>query len=253
METDAIFTEKLICGAAEHGVSLSAGQAVKFAEYKELLLEWNKKMNLTAITDDDGILVKHFLDSLSVAPFLPLTKNGLYIADVGSGAGFPGIPLKIALDETELLLIDSLNKRINFLREVITVLELSGATAVHMRAEEAGRNPLCRERFDVCVSRAVAALPLLAEYCLPLVKNGGIFIAMKGPSADGEITEAGAAIKAQGGEIFEIRKITLPFSDIARSIILIKKIRHVPAKSPIKKGLTAKKQANKDERRRKNK
>lgn len=206
-----------------------------FIKYRDLLVEWNKKFNLTAITDDDGIARKHFIDSLSLLDFI---KNTGRLADVGAGAGFPGIPLKIAGFKGEITLMDSLNKRVGFLKTVIDELELSECSAVHMRAEDAGRGKF-REHFDVVTARAVANLPVLCEYCMPLVKTGGIFIAMKGPEAEHELRDSGNAIERLGGKLREVKSLQL--GEFERKIIIIDKIKETPKEYPRKPGTPKKK------------
>jgi len=233
---DKMLAEYLKTGAAEYGAELDDCMVGRFFEYKRLLLEWNEKMNLTAITDDREIILKHFIDSLSILPYVKEVRN---VVDVGTGAGFPGIPLKIALPGLEAVLMDSLEKRIKFLETVIGELGLDGARAVHSRAEDAGRSEKYREAFDVAVARAVASLPVLLEYCLPLVKTGGIFVAMKGSSED-EVAASGIALDILGGEIEEVKNFVLPGSDMKRSVIIVRKVRQTPTKYPRKAGKPSK-------------
>jgi 16S rRNA (guanine527-N7)-methyltransferase len=223
-------------GAAKFGADLNNEMIRRLFEYKGLLLEWNEKMNLTAIKDDKEIILKHFVDSLTIVPYLKGT--GSFI-DVGTGAGFPGIPLKIALSHLDTVLLDSLEKRVGFLDTVISGLGLEGIKAVHMRAEDAGMSPEFRERFDAATARAVASLPVLLEYCLPFVKTGGVFIAMKGSSTQ-EISMSGKALEILGGEIEEVKEFTLPDTDIKRSIVIIRKLRQTPTKYPRKAGKPSK-------------
>jgi 16S rRNA (guanine527-N7)-methyltransferase len=233
---DHLLADYLKAGAADFGAELDDCMVRRFFEYKKMLLEWNEKMNLTAITDDRDIILKHFVDSLSI---LPCLKEAKKIVDVGTGAGFPGIPLKIALPGLETALMDSLDKRIKFLEAVIDELGLEGVKAVHIRAEDAGRSEKFREEFDAVTARAVASLPVLLEYCLPLVKTGGIFIAMKGSSED-EVAVSGTALDILGGEIEEVRNFALPGSDIKRSVIIVRKVRQTPTKYPRKAGKPSK-------------
>ena len=221
----------LLSGSEELGLKLDSKALNDFSLYKKLLLEWNKKFNLTAVTDDVEIDIKHFLDSLTVISLLP-DKQFLKVIDVGTGAGFPGIPIKIIKPDAELVLLDSLNKRLKFLDEVISQLKLENIKTVHLRAEDAGKDVLYRAKYDVSISRAVANLKVLSEYCLPLVKVNGLFIAMKGPNANNEISEAKAMIKELGGEIVSVKKMTLPFSDMERNIVLVNKIRQTSTKYP---------------------
>lgn len=235
IETEKQFIDSiekiLIEGAGYFGVSLNEAQITAFLKYKGLLTEWNEKINLTAILEDRDIIIKHFVDSLSIMPFLK--ETGIF-ADIGTGAGFPGIPIKIARPSLDVLLLDSLKKRIGFLELVIDELRLEGITAMHSRAEDAGIKPQYREKFDAVAARAVASLPVLLEYSMPLVKEGGIFIAMKGNMT--EIEESGRAIDILGGAIEEIKEFSLPFSDMKRNIIIIKKLRQTPTKYPRKAG-----------------
>ena len=221
-------------GAAAFGVSIDENIQEKFSTYTRLLLEWNEKVNLTAVTEEREIIVKHYLDSLSLGSLAEF--DGKRMIDVGTGAGFPGIPLKICYENLDVTLLDSLEKRVRFLDVVIDALSLKNIRAVHGRAEEYGIKPEYREKYDYAVARAVAGLPVLCEYCLPFVKTGGLFIAMKGPSVEEELQEAGKAISVLGGELVGVSKFVLPFSDYERSVVLIKKCRHTPAGYPRKSG-----------------
>ncbi len=209
-----------------------------FDKYTDLLLSYNEVMNLTAITERNEIDIKHYLDSISPLAF-SLINDGETVADVGSGAGFPGLPLKIAKRDIHLTAIDSLQKRINFLETVKKELSLEDFNTIHMRAEDAGQDKALRESFDVATSRAVAPLSILAEFCLPLVKAGGRFIALKGPSPKEEIMEAEKAIDILGGKIKDIYEVKLPF-DIVHTIVLIEKISQTPSKYPRKPGKASK-------------
>ena len=216
-------TQLKICAAAFE-VEVDDLLAQRLDIYARLLVEWNEKMNLTAITEPNAIVIKHFVDSLTVA-----------LVDVGTGAGFPGVPLALYRDDIQLTLLDSLNKRLLFLKEVCTALGLP-ATLVHARAEEAGRQPAYRERFDVATARAVAALPTLCEYCLPLVKPHGRFIAMKGPDGDQEGRKAREAIRLLGGELAQTVSLSLPAPTgeerEERRLLMIDKIHPTPTKYP---------------------
>ncbi|NSW92039.1 MAG: 16S rRNA (guanine(527)-N(7))-methyltransferase RsmG [Firmicutes bacterium] len=231
----------LLKGAEEFGVRLDKGQVDKFFMYMELLKTWNEKVNLTSIKEDRDIIVKHFIDSLSILPYILPYKNSKSsrLIDIGTGAGFPGIPLKIACNELDITLLDSVEKKVKFLEECIDSLKLSKIKAFHGRAEDYGNNPLYREKFDISTARAVANLPVLLEYCLPFVRIGGIFIAMKGKSSD-EVKDSMNAMDILGGKIEIIKQITLPFSDNKRNIIIIKKFRQIPAKYPRKAGKPSK-------------
>jgi len=209
----------------------------QFEEYKNLLLEWNEKINLTAITEEDEIILKHFLDSLTISKYV---KKGKSIVDVGTGAGFPGIPLKIARKDVKVTLVDSLNKRILFLNDVIEKLSLKDIETLHYRAEEFGQNKKYRESFDIATSRAVANLSTLVEYLLPLVKVGGICICMKGSEIKEELESSKKAIEILGGEIQEIEEFCLPETDIKRNIVVVKKISSTPKKYPRKPGTPSK-------------
>lgn len=213
---------------------LNEKQKADFDRYRELLLKYNEVMNLTAITDKREIEIKHFADSLSPLTLNVIAENAK-IADVGSGAGFPGMPLKIARPDLSVTLIDALEKRINFLNTVVSELGLEKTECVHMRAEDAGHSESLRESFDVVLSRAVAPLAILSEYCLPLVKVGGYFLAMKGPAPDDEIEEADFALNVLGGKICSVEKVMLP-DGICHSIAVIKKISQTPLKYPRKAG-----------------
>jgi len=224
-------------GLKEFSSDVSQSQIDKLFKFKELLTEWNKKINLTAIEDDLDIVIKHFIDSASILPYIE--DKDASIIDIGTGAGFPGIPVKILLEDADVTLLDSLEKRIKFLNEVINQLDLKNIRALHGRAEDFGVLNEYREKFDVAVARAVASLPVLLEYCLPFVKTGGIFIAMKGSNID-EIADSNKAFDILGGELQEIKEIVLPGSDIKRNIILIKKLRHTPTRYPRKAGKPSK-------------
>ena len=200
-----------------------------------LLLEWNEKMNLTAITDPNEVILKHFVDSLTIANYI---EKGDKIIDVGTGAGFPGIPISILKGEN-IILLDSLNKRITFLEEVINNLGLSKIKAIHARVEEFAKNKKEREMYDIATSRAVAPLNVLLEYLLPLVKVGGKCICMKGSNIE-EVDDAKKALNILGGEIEKIEKIILPNTDIVRNIIVIKKVKETPLKYPRKPGTPSK-------------
>lgn len=227
----------LIEGASKLGIELNDKQASQFCEYARLLKEWNEKINLTAITDDEGIATKHFLDSITA--ILTNRVKGRMI-DVGTGAGFPAIPIKIAKPEIEVTLLDSLNKRINFLNEVCTSLGLEGVQTVHARAEDGGKDAKYREKFDTAVSRAVANMTVLCELCLPFVKVGGTFLALKGPLADDELDSAKRAIAILGGKVEDVISVDIPFTELNHKIIVVKKVRHTPMQYPRKAGIPTK-------------
>ncbi len=209
----------------------------KFYDYMNLLVEWNKKINLTAITEEKDIILKHFVDSLTVLKYIKDNKN---IVDVGTGAGFPGIPLAIMNDSLKITLVDSLNKRINFLNEVCSKIKLKNTKAIHSRAEEFGQDNNYRESYDIAISRAVSNLTVLAEYLLPLVKVGGKIICMKGPDIEEELKQAKSAIDILGGKFERCDNFCLPKSDISRNIIIINKIKETPKKYPRKAGTPVK-------------
>ena len=216
-------------------------QLDQFYRYYELLIQWNEVMNLTAITEMDQVVTKHFLDSLSLVRAVPdLGGHPWSMLDLGTGAGFPGIPLKIAFPELNLVLMDSLNKRVGFLKEVIRELGLEGIEAVHSRAEDGGRNPAYREQFDFCVSRAVANLSTLSEYCLPFVKVGGYFVPYKSGMAGEEAKEAQKALQLLGGKEEKSVSFCLPGTDMERTLFLIRKTAPCPKKYPRKAGLPGK-------------
>lgn len=223
--------DTLIEGARELNVDLSEDQKKKFDMFKELLKEWNEKINITAITEDREIDIKHFLDSISIFKSGKILA-GKSIIDIGTGGGFPGVPIKIIEEDCQVTLFDSLNKRLIFLDEVIDKLGLKDIRTVHGRAEEFGRKEDFRECFDLATSRAVASLNTLCEYALPFVKPGGYFIAMKGPDVDEEMENSKKAIEILGGEIEGKIDVLLPFSDIGHNLLIIKKLAKTPAKYP---------------------
>lgn len=218
-------------------ISLNEEQINQFYDYMNLLLEWNEKINLTAITEFEDVILKHFVDSLTINKYVKENSN---LIDVGTGAGFPGIPIKILRKDINVTLLDSLNKRINFLNEIIEKLELQKIISVHSRVEEFGINKKYREKFDIVTSRAVANLTTLSEYMLPLTKVGGICICMKGSELKEEIQDSKKAIEILGGEISQIEEFNLPNSDIKRTIVIINKIKNTPMKYPRKAGTPAK-------------
>ena len=218
----------------ELGLEINEIQIKQFLDYKNLLIDWNNKINLTAITEDREIILKHFIDSITVCKYIDF--NDKSFIDVGTGAGFPALPIKIMQKDAKVTLLDSLNKRINFLKIVCDEINLSNVEFIHSRAEDGGQNKQLREKFDFCVSRAVANLSVLAEFDLPFVKVGGSFIALKGPLLDKEVIEAEKAIKTLGGEIEKIETINIPFTDINHKIIFIKKLRQTPKQYPRKAG-----------------
>ena len=230
--------------APEISVPLSAEEIRSLQIYASMLREKNKVMNLTAVDDEQGIAMKHFIDSLTLCPYIRAEEERaggktIRIADVGTGAGFPGLPLKISMPELDVTLMDSLAKRLNFLGEVVERLDLKKVSLVHTRAEDGGRDKRYREKYDVVTARAVARLPVLAEYCLPFVKVGGVFLAMKG-HAEEEVADAAKAIATLGGTIEKSDTFTLPGTDMERTIVVIRKVRPTPPKYPRKAGTPAK-------------
>ena len=222
-------TDLLISDAEKLGISLTDEQTKQFEKLAELLVEQNKTMNLTAITDPDGIAVKHFADSISALSAYDFAENAK-VLDVGTGAGFPSIPLLITRPDLEMTMIDSTAKKLKYVASTVETLGLN-AEVLHTRAEEAGQNKEYREKFDIVCSRAVAALNVLCEYCLPFVKVGGVFLAMKAAKAQEEITDAKNAIKTLGGKIVAEKSFTLSDGG-ERTIVVIKKISQVPPKYP---------------------
>lgn len=223
----------------ELDLSLDNHQIVQFMEYYELLIEWNSFMNLTAITEFDEVCTKHFIDSISLCKALDCTR-ALSVIDVGTGAGFPGIPLKIAFPDLKITLLDSLGKRVKFLNEVIGRLGLEDIEAIHGRAEDFAKPDLLREKFDLCVSRAVANLATLSEYCLPYVKIDGFFISYKSEKISDELQAAQHAIALLGGDIYGKTEFVLPNSEIYRNLVQIQKVGVTPKKYPRKAGLPSK-------------
>ena len=230
-----IFEDKL--GAL--GITLTDVQKQQFDKFYELLVEWNKVMNLTGITEYEEVNEKHFVDSVSIVKALDINKVETVI-DIGTGAGFPGIPLKIAFPHLKIVLLDSLNKRINFLNTVIDELDLKDITTIHGRAEDFAKKPEYREQFDLCVSRAVANLSTLSEYCIPYINKGGQFVPYKSGEIDEEVAQAKKAVHILGGTIEDVVKFQLPGTEIGRSFVKIKKVQNTAKKYPRKAGLPSK-------------
>lgn len=225
---------------AEKGILLTEQQMQQYALYYRLLVEWNEKMNLTAIIEERAVYLKHFYDSLTLALETNLLDGEKHLCDVGAGAGFPSVPLKIALPHLRLTIVDSLNKRINFLNELVSQLGLSNVSCYHDRAEVFGQNKRFREQFDIVTARAVARLNLLSEYCIPLVKVGGCFVAMKASSSQEEKEEAIKAFEVLGATLAEDIAFELPKQEGQRHIIVVQKNKNTPKKYPRKAGLPAK-------------
>lgn len=223
----------------ELNIQINEIQKKQFDTFYSMLVEWNKVMNLTGITEYEEVIEKHFVDSLSIVNIFDLSEINTVI-DVGTGAGFPGIPLKIAFPHLKITLLDSLNKRINFLDSVIDELKLDGIYTIHGRAEDFAKKDDYRERYDLCVSRAVANLSTLSEYCLPYIRVGGIFISYKSGNVDDEVLESKKAISILGGKLDNVVKFQLPGTDINRSFIKIEKIKNTGKKYPRKAGLPTK-------------
>lgn len=235
------FADMLEKQCEELEILLSDNQKEQFFRYYEMLIEWNKVMNLTAITEISDVITKHFADSLLLVKAIPNIKESpYYCIDVGTGAGFPGIPLKIAFPQLKFVLLDSLNKRVGFLNAVINELRLENITAVHGRAEDLAHNAEYRESFDLCVSRAVANMSTLSEYCLPFVKTGGLFIPYKSGKIEEEKNSAVSAINKLGGNMESVISLLLPGSDVERTFIPVKKVKATQKKYPRKAGLPSK-------------
>ena len=231
------FSDLMIDYGKEINIVFTEEQLQKFYQYMNLLIEWNEKINLTAIVEPKEIILKHFIDSLTIIKYIEPNKS---VIDIGTGAGFPGIPVKIMREDLDITLLDSLNKRIHFLNEVIQKLELKNITAIHARIEEFAKNKQYREAFDVATSRAVANLTTLSEYMLPIVDLKGMAICMKGSEINEEVSKSKNSIKLLGGKIDKIEEFTLPKSDNRRNLILIKKERQTPGKYPRKPGIPSK-------------
>ncbi len=235
-----MFKTYLQQACTDYGISLTPLQLDRMTTYYQLLVEWNEKMNLTAITDPREVAVKHMIDSLSCYDESYFPHN-CYVIDVGTGAGFPGLPLKIYRPDINLTLVDSLQKRLVFLQHLVKELSLDDVVIIHSRAEEGGRNKKLREQFDVVLSRAVARLNVLSELCLSFVKVGGYFIALKGAQHEKELIEANKAIEILGGTTVKVKPVTLPGFEDQRAVLYIRKDHSTPEVYPRKAGLPEKK------------
>ncbi|KUP20817.1 16S rRNA (guanine(527)-N(7))-methyltransferase RsmG [Paenibacillus sp. DMB5] len=232
-------TTQFVALLQKKGIELSSRQLEQFELYYQELVSWNEKMNLTGITERDQVYTKHFYDSLSLAFYVDLTQvNSL--ADIGSGAGFPGIPLKICFPHIKLTIVDSLSKRISFLQHICDTLGLSGVQLIHGRAEDVARQFAHRDAYDVVTARAVARLSLLNEFCLPFTRKDGILAAMKGNDPGEELTEAARSLKELRAELKKVESFSLPVEESARHIVMIRKTGATPAKYPRKAGMPAK-------------
>lgn len=233
-----IFAKEL----AKYGFELSDNQKGQFATYYNKLIEFNKKVNLTRITDEDEVYLKHFFDSITpLLEFPDLFKGEKTLCDVGAGAGFPSLPIKILCPNLRITIVDSLGKRLKFLDELVNDLDLDEVTLVHSRAEDAGQNKNLREKFDLVTGRAVARMSVLSEYCLPLTKVNGDLVALKGPKAQDELAESKHAIEVLGGEVEDVKELTLPDTDDERTLIIVKKVKTTPKKYPRQAGTPNKK------------
>ncbi|MDW0116474.1 16S rRNA (guanine(527)-N(7))-methyltransferase RsmG [Sporosarcina thermotolerans] len=228
--------EQFLDALKSQGISLTEVQMQQFNTYFRLLVEWNEKMNLTAITDAPSVYLKHFYDSITAAFHMDLSGSKS-ICDVGAGAGFPSIPLKICYPDLSVTIVDSLNKRITFLHELAKELKLSNVEFVHSRAEDFGQNPKYREQFDIVTARAVARLSVLSELCVPLVKEGGVFISMKGAAAEEELMDAKKALTLLGAEMLDKHSFNLPVEESERNIFIFKKVKKTPKRYPRKPGV----------------
>ena len=211
----------------------------KYQQYMDGVLDWNEKVNLTNITDPEEFIIKHFIDSIICVDY-PEFEEALKVIDVGTGGGFPGVPLAIAAPDKEFVLMDSLTKRLKIIDELCGQIGIGNVTTVHARAEELAKNKAHREQYDLCVSRAVANMAVLAEYCLPFIKVGGCLMAYKGPDADREVEEARKALFLLGGQVEEIREGNLKEFGIDHKVVIIKKVKNTPSKFPRKAGTPAK-------------
>lgn len=229
--------EKFVLELSKHNFELTDKQKQQFKLYFKMLIEVNEHVNLTRITEEDEVYLKHFYDSITpLFTFGAVFKDGATLCDVGAGAGFPSIPLKILKPGLKVTIVDSLQKRLNFLKDLISELGLTDVELVHGRAEDVGQNKLYRERFDIVTARAVARMSVLSEYCLPLVKKGGYFVALKGPKAEDELDDGKKALEVLGGKFIKDEELTLPESEEERTLVLVQKVKSTPKKYPRQAG-----------------
>lgn len=229
--------EKFVLELSKHNFELTDKQKQQFKLYFKMLIEVNEHVNLTRITEEDEVYLKHFYDSITpLFTFGAVFKDGATLCDVGTGAGFPSIPLKILKPGLKVTIVDSLQKRLNFLKDLISELGLTDVELVHGRAEDVGQNKLYRERFDIVTARAVARMSVLSEYCLPLVKKGGYFVALKGPKAEDELDDGKKALEVLGGKLIKDEELTLPASEEERTLVLVQKVKSTPKKYPRQAG-----------------
>ena len=229
--------EKFVLELSKHNFELTDKQKQQFKLYFKMLIEVNEHVNLTRITEEDEVYLKHFYDSITpLFTFGAVFKDGATLCDVGAGAGFPSVPLKILKPGLKVTIVDSLQKRLNFLKDLISELGLTDVELVHGRAEDVGQNKLYRERFDIVTARAVARMSVLSEYCLPLVKKGGYFVALKGPKAEDELDDGKKALEVLGGKLIKDEELTLPESEEERTLVLVQKVKSTPKKYPRQAG-----------------
>ena len=229
--------EKFVLELSKHNFELTDKQKQQFKLYFKMLIEVNEHVNLTRITEEDEVYLKHFYDSITpLFTFGAVFKDGATLCDVGAGAGFPSIPLKILKPGLKVTIVDSLQKRLNFLKDLISELGLTDVELVHGRAEDVGQNKLYRERFDIVTARAVARMSVLSEYCLPWVKKGGYFVALKGPKAEDELDDGKKALEVLGGKLIKDEELTLPASEEERTLVLVQKVKSTPKKYPRQAG-----------------
>ncbi|GMM13957.1 16S rRNA (guanine(527)-N(7))-methyltransferase RsmG [Lactobacillus amylovorus subsp. animalium] len=229
--------EKFVLELSKHNFELTDKQKQQFKLYFKMLIEVNEHVNLTRITEEDEVYLKHFYDSITpLFTFGAVFKDGATLCDVGAGAGFPSIPLKILKPGLKVTIVDSLQKRLNFLKDLISELGLTDVELVHGRAEDVGQNKLYRERFDIVTARAVARMSVLSEYCLPLVKKDGYFVALKGPKAEDELDDGKKALEVLGGKLIKDEELTLPESEEERTLVLVQKVKSTPKKYPRQAG-----------------